>query len=102
LADEEIATPTEFPPYDDTGGAAPLIYFDIVGAYGIMHGAIELEIATRILVPKRDDTTQARFISTGRIRCSPNAAINLRNSIDAALKMLEQPQPNPVAASKLN
>jgi hypothetical protein len=67
-----------------------------------MHGAIELELATRILVPKRDDTTQARFISTGRIRCSPNAAINLRNSIDAALKMLEQPQPNPVAASKLN
>jgi hypothetical protein len=54
LADEEIATPTEFPPYDDTGGAAPLIYFDIVGAYGIMHGAIELELATRILVRWQD------------------------------------------------
>ena len=88
--------------YEDTGGMAPLVYFDIVGAYGIMHGAIEIEVATRILVPKPDGSTEVKFISSGRIRCSPNAAINLRGGLEAALKMLEQSQPNPVAASKLN
>jgi len=28
--------------------------------------------------------------------------MNLRNAIDAALKMLEQPQQSPVAAAKMN
>jgi len=102
LSDEEVVAAPDLPPYEDTGGLTPLVYFDIVGAYGIMHGAIEIELATRILVPKRDGSTEAKFISSGRIRCSPNAATNLRNSIDAALKMLEQPQPNPIAASQLN
>jgi hypothetical protein len=36
------------------------------------------------------------------LRCSPNAAANLRASLEAALKLLEHPQPDPVAASKLN
>lgn len=88
--------------YEDTGGAAPLVYFDIVGAYGIMHGAIEIELATRILVPKADGLTEVKFISSGRIRCSPNAAINLRGGLEAALKMIDQSQPSAVAASKLN
>ena len=89
--------------YEDTGGAAPLVYFDIVGAYGTMHGAIEIELATRILVPKPDGTTEVRFLSSGRLRCSPTAATNLRDGLDAALKMLEQSQhPDPVAASKMN
>jgi hypothetical protein len=43
-----------------------------------------------------------RFLSSGRLRCSAHAATNLRHALDAALKMLEQPQSNPVAASKLN
>ena len=89
--------------YEDSGGAAPLVYFDIVGAYGTMNAAIELELATRILIPKPDGSTEVRFLSTGRLRCSPTAALNLRNGLDAALKMLEQSQqPNPVAASRMN
>ena len=89
--------------YEDTGANAPLVYFDIVGAYGTMNGSIELELATRILVPKPDGTTEVRFLSTGRLRCSPAAAVNLRNGLDAALKMLEQSQqPNPVAVSRMN
>jgi hypothetical protein len=67
-----------------------------------MHGTIEVELATRILVPKPDGSTEVRFLSTGRLRCSSNAATNLRNALDAVLKMLEQPQANPVAASKMN
>ncbi len=67
-----------------------------------MHGTIEIELATRILVPKPDGSTEVRFLSSARLRCSPNAAADLRSGLEAALKLLEQPQPNPVAASKLN
>ena len=90
--------------YEDTGAAAPLVYFDIVGAYGTMNGSIEIELATRILVPKPDGSTEVKFISSGRLRCTQNAAANLRNGLDAALKMLEQPAANmaAIAASKLN
>ena len=90
--------------YEDTGAAAPLVYFDIVGAYGTMNGAVEVELATRILVPKPDGSTEVKFLSSGRLRCSANAATNLRNGLDAALKMLEQPQGSTasIAAGKLN
>ncbi len=102
MSDQETVRPPAALIYEDTGGAAPLVYFDIIGAYGTMHGAIEVELATRILVPKSDGSTEVRFLSTGRLRCSSNAATNLRNALDTALKMLEQPQANPVAASKMN
>nr|WP_249133736.1 hypothetical protein [Bradyrhizobium sp. AUGA SZCCT0177] len=69
-----------------------------------MNGSVEIELATRILIPKTDGSTEVKFISSGRLRCSQNAAVNLRNGLDAALKMLEPPTPNMavVAASKLN
>ena len=31
--------------YEDTGANAPLVYFDIVGAYGTMNGSIEIDLA---------------------------------------------------------
>jgi hypothetical protein len=34
--------------------------------------------------------------------CSPTAAANLRNALDAALKMLEQLQANAVATTTMN
>ncbi len=101
MADQEITKPPDLI-YEGTGGMAPLVYFDIVGAYGTMHGTIEVELATRILVPKPDGSTEVRFLSSARLRCSPNAAANLRAGLEAALKLLEHPQPDPVAASKLN
>ena len=90
--------------YEDTGAAAPLVYFDIVGAYGTMNGSVEIELATRILIPKSDGSTDVKFLASGRLRCTANAATNLRNALDAALKMLEQPDANlaAIAASKLN
>jgi hypothetical protein len=102
LSDHENVKPPPDLIYEDTGGMAPLVYFDIIGAYGTMHGAIEVELASRILVPKPDGSTEVKFISSGRLRCSAHAAANLRQALDTALKMLEQPQANPVAASKMN
>jgi hypothetical protein len=101
LADHETAPTPNFI-YEDTGAAAPLIYFDIIGAYGTMHGAVEVELATRILVPRPDGSTEVRFLSSARLRCSAHAAGNLRQALDAALKLLEKPQADPVAASKMN
>ena len=103
MTDQPPAQPAELI-YEDTGAAAPLVYFDIVGAYGTMNGSIELELATRILVPKSDGTTEVKFIASGRLRCTQTAAANLRNGLDAALKMLDQPQGSTasIAAGKLN
>ena len=104
MADQENPRPAAGLIYEDTGAAAPLVYFDIIGAYGTMHGSVEIELATRILVPGQDGSTVVKFLSTGRLRCSPTAAANLRSAVDATLKLLEQPQqqPDPVAASRMN
>lgn len=103
LADQEIPKSPPDLIYEDTGALAPVVYFDIVGAYGTMHSAIEVELATRILVPKLDGTTEVKFISSARLRCSATAAKNLRDGLDAALKMLQQPEPTvAVAASRMN
>src|SRR3954469_25343894 len=96
MTDQPTAKPGDLV-YEDTGASAPLVYFDIVGAYGTMNGSVEVELATRILVPTPDGSTEVKFISSGRIRCTANAAANLRNGLDAALKMLEQPQANMAA-----
>jgi hypothetical protein len=102
VSDRETQKPLGNIVYQDTGGLAPMIYFDIVGAYGTMHGAVEIELATRILVPRADGSTEVKFISCGRLRCTPSAAANLRSGLDAALKMLEPPPAATIAASELN
>jgi hypothetical protein len=92
---------TAVPVYDNINDV-PTIYFDIAPAYGVMSGIVQIELGARILVPHGDDSVDVRFISCGRLRCSATAATHLRNAIDASLKMLEQPNPNPVGGSKLN
>jgi hypothetical protein len=102
LADQDNRNPPQALVYEDTGAAAPVLYFDIVSAYGTMHGIIEAELATRVLLPKTDGTTDVKFLSCGRLRCSPTAALQLRNALDAALRMQEQPQANAVATPTMN
>jgi hypothetical protein len=81
----------EFPAYRDSE-IAPIIYFDVVPALGTMNGAIQIELASRTLAPLPDNQAQVTFMTTGRLRCSPAAATALREAIDKALKMLQQPQ----------
>ena len=69
MTDQPPAKPSDLI-YEDTGAAAPLVYFDIVGAYGTMNGAVEVELATRILVPKPDGATEVKFLSYGRSTAS--------------------------------
>jgi hypothetical protein len=88
--------------YTDSS-SVPFISFDGVACHGTLHGIIEIELAARIMAPLADGGVQTKFVPTGRLRCSPTAAAALRQSIDVAMQMAEQPQQQPPAAgSKLN
>jgi hypothetical protein len=83
--------------------AAPFIYFDNVAASGTMAGAIEIELAARTLSPIPDGGISIEFVPVAHLRCSPAAAIHLRNSLNSAIKIYEDFQGEPsVSAGKLN
>jgi hypothetical protein len=68
-----------------------------------MNGAIQIELASRVLIPTPDGKVTPEFICTGHLRCSPAAAMLLREALDKALQMLQQPmQQQAVATGKLN
>lgn len=91
----------ELPPHRTLDQAA-FVYFDAAPTYGIMNGAIQVELASRVMRPDGPNVA-VEFLITGHIRCSPIAASSLRDALDAALKMLDKPQAEPsAAAAKLN
>jgi hypothetical protein len=69
----------------------PFIYFDIVPTFGVMEGAIQIELAARTISPDGAGT-KLDFICTAHLRCSPVAALALRDAITKAVDMLQQPQ----------
>jgi hypothetical protein len=71
--------------------SAPFVYFDAVPALGIMTGSVQIELVSRTLVPTVDGGAKPEFQVTGRLRCSPQAARNLRDALNRALTMLEAP-----------
>lgn len=80
------------PPYKNPDGT-PFIYFDVVPVFGTMADAIQIELAARVLSPAPDQQIITEFVASGRLRCSPAAAIELREAINKALDMLAQPAP---------
>ena len=83
--------------YEDNGGA-PFVYFDITSAHGTMNGAVQIELASRVMTPEPAGGVEIRFRASGHLRCTPAAAIQLRDSLNAALAMLEKMQEQPAAA----
>jgi hypothetical protein len=87
---------------------APFVYFNGVAAHGTIAGAIELELVARVLIPNPDGSVTAEIIPTAHLRCSPAAAISLKESIDKALEMAKQlveqagAPPAAAASSRLN
>lgn len=82
-------------PADETlivvgNAAAPFIYFDGSPTYGVMHGAINVELIARTIVPGHL-VTSSELVVTAHLRCSPIAARELRDTLDKALFMLERP-----------
>jgi hypothetical protein len=81
---------------------APIIYFDYAPTCGIHAGVIQIELAARTLLPLGKGNVDSRMVEVGRLRCSPAAAKNLKEALEAALRMLEQPQSFPMALSRPN
>jgi hypothetical protein len=77
---------------------APFVYFDVAATHGVVNGAVQIELVSRILVPLEDGGVQMEFLTTGRLRCSPVAAKGLQDSIQKALEMLSLPQQEQAAA----
>jgi hypothetical protein len=73
---------------------APLIYFDGVSCFGHHNGAIQIELAANLLLPVGAGV-RVDVIQTGHIRCTPAAAIALREALDKALAMMQQGQQQP-------
>jgi hypothetical protein len=94
-----MADPTDppiAPNYEDPR-TAPIIYFDMAPSFGTLAGAVQIELASRILIPTATDGVLVKFIATGRLRCSPAAARHLREAIDRSLEMIERPTTDPPA-----
>jgi hypothetical protein len=80
----------------------PIIYFDFAPTFGHLGGNIQIELAARIVLPLEDGTIDNPMIETGRLRCSKTAAVSLKNALEQALKMLDEPQTPPVGRGTLN
>src|SRR5262245_32956988 len=52
-----------FPPYRDSE-TAPIIYFDVIAGTGVMHGAVQIELASRILTPVPAGPVQIGFMAS--------------------------------------
>lgn len=70
---------------------APFVYFDGVSCFGHHNGAIQIELAANLLMPL-GASVKVDVIQTAHLRCSPLAAIALREALDKALAMFQQGQ----------
>ena len=73
------------------GAAAPVVYFDGAPCYGAMHGVVEIELAMRYMTPSADNTAAVDITTVAHLRCSANAAVNLRDALNQAIDMLNAP-----------
>ncbi len=88
MPDTPDAAPLVYKNVDD----APFIYFDLVPTHGLLGGAVQIELAARTISPLPDGVaTIIEFVTVGRLRCTPAAAVALREAIDKALAMLQPP-----------
>lgn len=72
--------------------SAPFVYFDNAPVFGTFAGNIEIELASRMLMPKADGNVMSDMACTAHLRCSPGAAMILRDALDKALAMLAKQQ----------
>jgi hypothetical protein len=71
---------------------APLIYFDSAPVRGSFNGNIEVEVAARYLMPKPDGSVTAEMVCVAHLRCSPQSAAFLIESLQHAIDMVKQQQ----------
>jgi hypothetical protein len=61
---------------------APFIYFDAAPTYGVNNGAIQVELAASTVLPDGSGAVRIDVLITAHLRCSPTAAMSLREAID--------------------
>jgi hypothetical protein len=68
---------------------APIIYFDGVSPFGFYNGIVHLTLGAYKHVPTGhgSDEIRADLVATAFLRCNVEAAIALRDALDAALLM---------------
>jgi hypothetical protein len=100
MADETSPKPPAIKIAPGSSELAPFIYCDGVATYGVSGGVIQLELATNTVMPEGAGT-RTDVLITAHLRCSPNAAVQLRDSITRALEISATEQPiKPVPHSK--
>lgn len=67
--------------------AAPFVYFDNAPLYGCFGLGIEVELTAAAIVPKSAEVVVREGVCVAHLRCSPQAAISLIDSLQKALKM---------------
>jgi hypothetical protein len=77
---------------------APFIYFNIAQSFGVIAGAIEVELVARSLIPSTGTLT-AEFVTIARLRCSPLAAASLRDALNSVLDLAKKVQEEGIAAA---
>jgi len=89
----EIKAPTASGVTELPTSNVPFVYFDGVVSHGANHGVIQLELAAKIVVPDPTEKTGARtrVVVTAHVRCSPDAAADLKRAIDSALSLAKRP-----------
>lgn len=97
----DTTDPTQTPIYRSRDNA-PFVVFDGVVAHGVMNGAVQIELASRTLIPQSAGELVVEFVAAGHLRCSPASAVALRDALDSALKMLQQPPETGSRAATLN
>jgi hypothetical protein len=101
LSGPQTTDTAPLPEYVDLN-TVPYVYFDMAPAHGIMAGIVQVELAARTLNPLPVGGVEVKYVSVARLRCSSVAAGHLRDALNAALKMLEEPKETPAAAARLN
>ena len=82
--------------------SAPVVAFDVAVCHGVSNGGLIMtELAFETLVPLVDGGVRRVLGPVVRLRCGLAGAAQLRDALDAALKMLEQPD-QAAKAAKLN
>jgi hypothetical protein len=71
---------------------APFVYFDNAPVFGIFSGNIEVELATRLLMPKPDGSVAIDMSCVAHLRCSTAAALVLIDALTKALDMVSKQQ----------
>jgi len=88
----QTKSPAASAPLLKNAAAAPVVYFDGVPVFGVYAGNVEVELSTRMLMPKPDGSVAGEMSCVAHLRCSPGAATALADALTKALDMLAKQQ----------